>query len=237
MHRTITSLFLFCAISTVVPLRSSAAPITVPTNLSVGDKYRLVFMTSTARDATSSNIADYNAFVTAAATSVPKLAALGTTWTAIASTPDISAVANTDTNPYQTIGVPIYRLDGTRIADGNADLWDGSILAPININELGEDTQGFVWTGSHPDGIAWYLFELGGIYNGIAILGSTAGLFPTGPEWIYDFEDTVSAGHPLYGISAELTVVPEPGAMTLMGIGAAAVVGWHFRGRRQANPK
>jgi hypothetical protein len=43
---------------------SLAAPITVPTGLNPGDRYRLAFVTSTTRDARSSNIADYNLFVT-----------------------------------------------------------------------------------------------------------------------------------------------------------------------------
>ena len=55
---------------------AQAAPIIVPTGLNPGDTYRLVFVTSTGRDGTSSNIADYNAFVTASANSQAALAAL-----------------------------------------------------------------------------------------------------------------------------------------------------------------
>jgi hypothetical protein len=40
-----------------------AAIVTVPTGLNPGDQYRLVFVTSGTRDATSTNIADYNTFV------------------------------------------------------------------------------------------------------------------------------------------------------------------------------
>lgn len=84
---------------------SRAVPITQPTGLNPGDQYRLVFATSTTRDATSSNIADYNAFVTGVADSVPELLLLGTTWTAIASTASVDARDNTSTNPALYVGV------------------------------------------------------------------------------------------------------------------------------------
>jgi hypothetical protein len=102
---------------------AQAAPIVTPVGLSAGDTYRLAFVTSTTRDGLSPDIADYNAFVTAAANSQAVLASLGTTWSAVASTNDLTdARDNTDTNPAST-GVAIYLLDGTsKIADNNADL-------------------------------------------------------------------------------------------------------------------
>ena len=71
------------ALVLVAATGSLASPITVPTGLNPGDAYRLVFVTSTTLDATSSDIADYNAFVSGVANTVPELVALGTTWTAI----------------------------------------------------------------------------------------------------------------------------------------------------------
>ena len=44
-----------------------AAIITLPTSLSPGEEYRLAFVTSGTRDATATDIADYNTFVTDAA--------------------------------------------------------------------------------------------------------------------------------------------------------------------------
>jgi hypothetical protein len=127
MNRMLASLILFCATFAVAPLAASAAPITVPSGLNPGDQYRLAFVTSTTRDATSPNIADYNAFVTTAANSVPELAALGTTWSAIASTVSVSARDNTGTNFFITAGVPIYTLADTILATDYLDLWDGTI--------------------------------------------------------------------------------------------------------------
>ena len=76
----------FAAVLVLSASAAHADPITVPTDLNPGDEYRLAFVTSTTRDATSTNIADYNAFVTTVAESVPELLALNTTWTAFGST-------------------------------------------------------------------------------------------------------------------------------------------------------
>ena len=87
------------------------APITIPTGLNPGDQYRISYVTSTIRDVTSSNIADYNAFVTAAADSVIEPAALGTSWTAIGSTASIDARDNTNTSFTTSTCVGIYLLN------------------------------------------------------------------------------------------------------------------------------
>jgi len=107
-----------------------ASPITVPTSLSPGDSYRLAFVTSTTRDATSSDIGVYNTFVTGVANTVPELVALGTTWKPIGSIATVDARDNTGTNPGVSTGVPIFLLNDTKIADDNAELWVGGI-APL----------------------------------------------------------------------------------------------------------
>ena len=65
---------------------ATASPITIPPGLAPGSTYFLAFVTGDERDATSSNILDYNAFVTKAAYDEPALLALGTIWKAIGST-------------------------------------------------------------------------------------------------------------------------------------------------------
>ena len=146
----------FAVASLGLASESLAVPITVPTGLSPGAQYRLAFVTSTTRDATSSNIADYNAFVTATANAVPELAALGTTWTAIASTSSVYAQDNTSTNPGIT-GVPIYLLNDTLLASDNANLWGGWGSSPL-VNPLRYDENAvllgdvYVWTGTDADG-------------------------------------------------------------------------------------
>lgn len=113
--------------------------VTNPTSLTNGETYRLVFVTSTTRDATSSNIADYNSFVTAVANSNAALFSLGTTWTAVASTVAVSALANTGTDwmPAGIQGVPIFRLDNTLLATDYDQFWNatGDHLSAFNITE------------------------------------------------------------------------------------------------------
>lgn len=127
-----------------------------------GDTYRLVFVSSTLIDATSSDISVYNAHVQSAANA----AGYGSvTWKAIVSTATIDARDNTVTNPlFDGDGEPVYLINGTDvIATGYEDLWDGSISHAINLNEnLGGLNYSLpiwtqyspVWTGTAIDGMA-----------------------------------------------------------------------------------
>ena len=135
----------------------------VPPQLNPGDLYRLVFVTSTetygwagATAGAFANIGQYNAFATTTATAVPALNALGTTWNAIVSVrnPNTSTVdARSNTGTGSGTGVPFFNLAGQLVAMNNADFWDGTLAAPINMTELGSGPsaqQGglyTVWTG------------------------------------------------------------------------------------------
>ena len=115
------------------PLASDAAFITVPADLNPGDQYRHVFATSATCDAAWTDIADHNNFISAVAADVPELAALETTWTAIASVYKIDAHDNSGTNPTVSTGMPIYRVDDERIADDYASIWDGDSDEPNRV--------------------------------------------------------------------------------------------------------
>ena len=137
----------------VVSSAAPAAPIVVPAGLSPGDQYRLVFVTSTITDATSPDIAYYNSFVTAAANTQTALAALGTTWTAIASTPAADAQMNSDTTQDSVNSfVPIFRLDGELVAESVFVFWYGARLEPIDLDQSGALRDTPVWTGTSSDG-------------------------------------------------------------------------------------
>jgi hypothetical protein len=132
---------------------AQAAGFALPDDLLPGDKYRVAFVTSTRTDASSSDIAAYNAFVTARANSQADLVSLCTTWTAIGSTGSVDARDNTNTNPAGGTGVPIYRIDGIQIANNNTDLWDGGLAWPLNVTEIYTiDPFIYVWTGTQFDG-------------------------------------------------------------------------------------
>lgn len=198
------------------------APITVPMDLNPGDEYRLAFITSASRDATSGSIDDYNTFVTNVANTQPALSDLGTTWKAIASTSSVIARDNTGTNFFidfpNNNGVPIYLLDGiTKIADDSVDLWnDGALDAPLNVNEAGVVvTPTDVWTGSSQFGSAQSPL---GVTNPLVGRSDAAN-----SQWMFLGQSSRFASHPLYALSDVLTAIPEPPAY-LWGLAAIAFI-------------
>ena len=203
-----------------------------------GDTYRLVFVSSTFRDPTSSNIADYNLHVQQAAIAV----GLGTVnWYAIASTATVDARDNTLTNTgVHGPGVGLFKMDGTtKIADNYTDLWDGSIDSPINLTESNGAYSppgsspfgnfGGVWAGTADNGTRFGNNVLGapGTGNDLGLAGST------NSQWIRRSSRPNSETGPLgfYAISDVLTVtiVPEPSSMTLLLLGFSSFI---FRRRR-----
>jgi hypothetical protein len=244
--RSLMVLATLLLVATATPV--VAGPITLPTSLSPGDSYRLAFVSSTSRDATSSNVADYNAFVTGVANAVQELFDLGTTWTAIASTASVDARVNTDTLPLfagGSLGVPIFLLNDTKLVDNYDDLWDGSIDPPLqmglDITENGVFGYPFgasVWTGTGPDGSA---FPDGGVPEGRALgtdfpqFGETS---PSSPErWIsaQGFFSGLNS-KPFYGLSGVLTApaaMPEPNSVFLMAIGAVGLIRYRWRLKRK----
>lgn len=203
------------ALVLAAPAESLAAPIpiTVPTSLNPGDQYRLVFVTRESRDSTSLNIADYNAFVTTQANAVPELAALGATWTAIASTSTVDARDNTNTNPNTAVGVPIFNLNELLVANDNADLWDDTLANPVLYDENAFPFSVIVVTGTNVSGQA--AIPLGG-GAGSATAGQAA-LADFG--WINAGTRPRTEANSFYGLSSTLTVIPEPGTAALLMLG------------------
>ncbi|MFN6305456.1 MAG: PEP-CTERM sorting domain-containing protein [Microcystis sp.] len=201
------------ALATLGTSAAQAALVVVPTGLNPGDQYRLVFVTSGTRNATSSNINDYNTFVTNQVTGSALATQLTTagfnlgtiTWKAIGSTPTVAARDNTGTNSLST-GVPIYLIDGNRVANNNADFWDGSLKHPINL-QPNDVTTGvdFVWTGSSSNGTGYDSFQLGGLYSEYVIAGRADSVVFSG--WIAETTDVYSTAKSLYAMSSVLTVL------------------------------
>lgn len=231
MNRTLT-LAIANAIVIAACTTVFAAPITQPGDLTPGDSYRLVFVTSTTRDATSSDIGDYNSFVAGVAAGESGLAALGTTWKAIGSTSSINAHDNTNSNPaIDGTGVPIYRLDGTRIANNYADLWDSSLIAPVATFENGMATatsSNRVWTGTVPSGTVNPSFPLGATED--VLFGNPLSSF-SGWTTTTIAEDP-SVPYHMYAMSGVMTVVPEPSSLVLAAFGSAALCLVAIRRRR-----
>ena len=94
-----------------------------PSSITVGGKFRLMFLSSTTRNATSANISDYNSFVQGrAAAGHTAIRTYSTGFRALGSTVSYDARDNTCTTGP---GVAIHWLNGSKVADNNADLYDG----------------------------------------------------------------------------------------------------------------
>lgn len=232
VKKTATAASALVALTAISLTGAQAAPITIPTGLNPGDTYRLAFVTSTARNATSSNIADYNTFVTGVANTQAALAALATTWTAIASTASVDARDNTNTlqtSAGGSNGSPIFLLNDTQLASGNDSLWDGTIDFDFDIRENGFQIGTInVWTGTDPDGTAVASFLLGAPD---VTFGKT---YATTDEWVEAGIRSPFVEARFYAISGTLTVagtqIPEPGPLSLLALG---LVGLGFARRKR----
>ena len=176
-----------------------------PTDLRPGDSFRILCVTDTTRDATSSDIADYDAFATADALAVQKLQKFGATWKALVSTPSISAKVHTGTDAAG--GVPIYRPDGVRVADNYTHLWGTvngpQLLVAPNLTSSGAVQSVWAWTGSYAEGVPNQ--PLGGS-GGMTFAGDPLAV---GYSWMWSSDFAQSESRPLYAISSVITV-PQP---------------------------
>jgi hypothetical protein len=198
---------LFLLLQTLLICPSRGAPIITPPDLEPGTPYRLIFVTAGTRNATSSDISDYNTFVTQQAGDLVPSAQ----WFALASTLTVSARENTGTDSPG--GVPIYNLNGQRVANDYADLWDGSLINAPRYDQNGETADSmFVWTGSTTDG---YAFTTTARYLGAStVLAGSATLNGTG--WLQAGSNSNTDEMRVYGISS---VIPEPSSVLLLLVG------------------
>ena len=174
----------------------------VPDGIEPGDSFRLLFVTSATRGASSSDIADYNAHVVAAANGHASLKPYKDGFTALISTSTVDAKDNTGTTGT---GVPVHWLGGEKVADDYADLYDKSWDSVSGKSETGSAYTGLVWTGGNKTG-----GKSGQRYAGAeeVRLGdlSDATLPLSSPQAAASGES-----YPLYAISPVFTVAePEP---------------------------
>ena len=212
---------------------AAAALVTAPSDLSVGQKYHLAFVTAGTGIAGSSIIGDYNTIVTTAANAVPELNALAVDWYVIGSTWD------TDAKENAIVSAPVYDLHGTRIANSYEDFWDGSLIHPIAVTEQDTTISTYVWTGSLADGSGYE--ELG---KGTVRIGHTDYLVSHGPphnpsdsHWM-SCNRAFSNGsfyYPYYALSGELEVsssIPEPSSLvSWFLLGALGIAYGRYRQR------
>ena len=113
----------------------------IPSGLDTGDHFRCVlFLSSIKTDATSTDIADYNTFIkNRAAVGHTDIQAYSAGFRAVGCTDAVNARNNTNTDT-DGADVPIYWLNGNKIADDNAGFYDGGWDDEANDkNESGTD--------------------------------------------------------------------------------------------------
>lgn len=201
-----------------------------------GDNYRLVFVTSGTRDATSTDIGDYNAFAQSAADN-SSLGLGGATWNVVASTETVNARVNTSTQG--NAGEAIYLVDGTtKIANNYQDFWNGHDVATeqINMDENATLVAGQqVLTGTQSNGVTVADRWLGTTTISNNQLRVTIGRTDANNSgrWAQQFNVPPTASRAFYALSDTLTVreIPEPATATLALLGLGGLM---MRRRRNA---
>ena len=122
-----------------------------PAGMGPGERFRLIFLSSTKRNATSSDIETYNTFVqNAAAAGHANIQDHASSFRVVGCTQAVDARDNTRTNTNGP-GVPIYWVGGAKVADSHTDFYDGSWDDEANDrNELGDDAHDTSQTGNFP---------------------------------------------------------------------------------------
>ena len=223
---------------TVTQLGTPPPPATVTSNwdltpdgVSGGQQFRLIFYSSTKRDAESDDIEDYNTFVQdRAAAGHAKIRQYSDGFTAIGCTEDADARDNTQTRYTDSnTGVPIYWLSGLKVADNYRDFYDGSWDQEANdqdrneVGNTGPDSSqaiNYPWTGCDHDGTEAFLASgdsvaLGNTNVRMGKPGSTVG---TDGPLNGDQEENRADTLPMYGLSQVFTVLPgNTGTLTTGG--------------------
>ena len=121
----------------------------IPTGLTSGDQFRLIFLSSTKRDGEATDIATYNTFIqTRAAAGHTDIQTYSDGFTVVGCTEDVDATANTGTIG---VGVPIYWLNGAKVADDYADFYDEDWdEEAADKNELGNNGPNTNNSGNYP---------------------------------------------------------------------------------------
>jgi PEP-CTERM motif len=213
---TLTLVF-FCTVPTM-----AAVVLSTPTGLAPGAKFRYIFLTNGTTTATSTAIGDYNSFVNGDANNATYNGNV-VDWRAVGSTSTMDARVNV--GGYDTL-VPVYLVNGTKVADnltttaGGVGLWGGSIKTNVDVKIDGLISDREVFTGSSSDGLKQASHYLG---HNVPDWYAQTGLSYNKTYWIDGSFSGVSLDNPMYAVSQELTVVPEPSTYILLTMALGAV--------------
>jgi hypothetical protein len=214
MFRRSTAIIL-ASLSLASNAGAAVVALATPSGLAAGTKFRFLFVTTSTRNANPTDVADYNSFVNSDAGGATYNGSV-VSWNAIAST---SAVDARDNVGGYGDNVAVYLVNGTKLANdmttGSGGLWSGNLLTTANISISSTVRNVAVWTGTQANGT-----------KSGAVLGSsnpTAGSSGfTGGSWLSFIPFGQGATNAFYGVSQELTVIPAPGAIAVLGIAGLA---------------
>ena len=194
-----------------------------PSGLGGGDQFRLIFLTSLGHVGSDTDIEVYNTWVQGVAGGGhAAIQAYGAAFNVVGCTASTDARDNTHTTYTSSDkGVPIYWLNGNKVADEYEDFYDGSWDDEANDkNQLGfngldtSDVTNYPWTGCDDDGTEATGMALGDTTPRVGRPNSTgAGNGPIGSATTKSNADH----RPMYGLSAVFTVKDDaapPGAPT-----------------------
>ena len=213
----------------VLPTEVASGWSLAPSGLEAGDTFRLLFRSSGTRDATSTDIGDYNTFVQdAAAAGHADIQDYSAGFRAVASTANVDARANTVT--FYTDdhkGPPIYWLGGAQLADDYEDFYDKTWDVEASVrNENGAEVtvpayalnaSTSAWTGSNHAGTEAFQGTssraLGGSQAAYGVLNFP--LNTVSPLYVsFDYEGTDDE-FPLYGLSEVFQIGSDAAGVTV----------------------
>ena len=138
----------------------------------VGYTFRLLFLTNSRRNATNGNISVYHSYVqSAAADGHAHIRTFFREFRALVSVANDIENNARDFTATNGIGIPIYWLRGTKVADDYDDFYDNSWDSRVATDEDGTmvSNPSLVWTGSLRNG------KRGQFFDGFSIVDSTLG--------------------------------------------------------------
>ena len=196
----------------------------IPADLGGGDSFRLIFISSTNRNAVPTGISSYNTFVQdRAAAGHSAIQSYSSQFRVVGSTEDIDARDNTETTGT---GVPIYWLGGNKVADDYADFYDGTWDDETNATHESGNIRTSTdnpFTGSKNDGTEKRFASSSLGLGTTGTLGVTAGVLnhPSGNPLESDGTLAGTNEQPFYGLSPIFNVdIGAPRAPT--GLSATA---------------
>ena len=201
----------------------------IPSGLSTGERFRLIFVSSATRNATPTDIATYNTWIQVqVAAGHADIRDYSSDFKVVGSTATVDARDNTGTTwTDDEQGVPIYWLNGNKVADQYKDFYDESWDDEVNpTTETGAAATAVagnieVYTGSSYTGEAYSPAPLGGSYAHLGILND-----PQGGASPLDSKSSTLPGDafPFYGLSGVFSVSP-PGEIVYSAVLTVEVTG------------